>query len=1083
MNDPAFWDDVQASNDRVQKVFEQAHRQAQAHMETMQKSIAKLMGDIYGERVGLVTDEVFSQWRQFREKMIEKINEHRASIKGMDGAQRRLANEKFYQQDYPLMIEQFRELKRLGVWTVWDAVNGGSTEDINGMLAAAQQRNAIEAAARQEHIQRVWEVAGRYLRDNAPYNPADTYALLGALKKKEYGGIPDLKGLGDPRITPEFVQSVLENRRNIKTLAEEAGFDLAAWEKKFKKAVKEKNPDALYALADKIPDSVANAVIGNETYGSYINRTIGEVAVEAEKNAKSGKIANGLAEQSAAQAQAQAKAERVITRESTGPESADAEIEAIKQTEADFRRQVEEKLNSFDRLFWNADTRVPPNGYDELSGGFLPESRVLDEGWTNYVWPLLNEMKKVAGEGVTRTFNISGLDAETQAMLRRYLNQVRGDLATSKLITTRFAEMQRDLAMLNYNNRTPFGEWVDTVFPYRFWGTETMKNWFLNAPDRIGWFAHYARIQQMMNKYQRDWPERLRGKIKLPAPFLPDWMGDNVYVDPIRQIFQFSNFLSPFETMARDKRNQLFEAERILQEWAKDGTYTQDEIQQALSGQGPIYEKALAEAKLRRTEQITGPAEFMNMMFGIGFYLTTPYYLATGQGEKISETPMLKSTRAFETALKGSPFEALGNMIGLLGKPEEWLRSKAGLPEFGEYGDYYINRQLANMVADGTEIDGKPVSPEMANKAMIEKQGPLYELARERVKQELMLRVPGMSALYAGTHGASLEEMLLAVPESLFGAQLLPEGELRYRGLKEKWNAAWKAYDNGDKKAVQRFFDDHPEYESYLMKGKSPEEMLRAFLVGQIWNRYMGLDKGNQKIIRAQMGDLFQRAFLDKNTRSVESIDVNTLAVWSRMLGGMVPQTEATRGVTEIPQAMMPRLEGMPLKISQQLNTYYQERDRRYPNIVAIQNMYYAMPKEKQYQFKQMYPELSDYWAWRRSYIRSHPEAAPFIDGKIAENILQGKMDVPPGMNAEQYKRLLTYYRGGDEGSQPTYTAEFYLKDATPTLRMQLDLYRMTGQPLGAGALHELAAIWEANGKPTNTLQEFVDQVIVPTLP
>ena len=121
---------------------------------------------------------------------------------------------------------------------------------------------------------------------------------------------------------------------------------------------------------------------------------------------------------------------------------------------------------------------------------------------------------------------------------------------------------------------------------------------------------------------------------------------------------------------------------------------------------------------------------------------------------------------------------------------------------------------------------------------------------------------------------------------------------MKYRGLYEKWGAVWESRDrllekfNGDEAAMKsylrehpeedmlaRFFDDHPEYEVYLLSKKDdPEAQLRKMLTSQIWDSYMGLDKATRKIVTAQLGPLFEHSFLNTETRSPESLDVETLA-------------------------------------------------------------------------------------------------------------------------------------------------------------------------------------------------------------
>lgn len=703
-------------------------------------------------------------------------------------------------------------------------------------------------------------------------------------------------------------------------------------------------------------------------------------------------------------------------------------------------------------LFQDADPRFPPGGYEEASG-YLPEAWAMDEGWRDRVRPLLEGMQdealKQLGE---RGTDLPGMDAETSKTLNRYLNQVQGDMATSKLAAVRYAEMKRDSALLNYNKRYGFDKYLDVVAPYQFWYGRSFINWAMRFPDRAGWFSMYSRIRMQQDKYQRNLPERLRGKLSIPAPYLPEWMGGTLYQDPLRQMFPFANFLTPFETLARDQVTQVQEAERVLQEWAYEGSVDASAVSEAMRTRGgPVWEKALAEAKIRRKAEIGNPLDFVSMMIGPAWYLTVPakllgmkipYINPQGDGpETISELPLTRTARAYSTALKGSPLEGVGNMIGWLAKPEEWMRQAAGMPEYGEYGDYYVDRQLANMAADGE------ISVEQAQKAMIERNGQAFELARRRVEQELMLRVPGANTIYAATHGENLLDGLMdaaqALPASFFGSGILPSGELEYRNLKGDWNRAWDLRDQGDTEAVTRFFEEHPEYEAYLTKNKKPEERMRSFLVGQIWDRYMALGETDRKYARAQMGELFQRAFLDKNTRSYESIDVQTLTFWARALGGEPPATEETQPA--IQQAdLQGGIASFPPEVSAVMDEYYRTRNEKFPGWYAVQQGFYSLPQSERTAYLLRFPELRRYWDWKSDYQEKHPGLDNWFNGDV-------------------YKRM-------DTSAWP------------PALLELVQYYALSGERLPKGALALLEQMWVAQGRPYGSVKAWLDSEVAPSV-
>jgi len=731
------------------------------------------------------------------------------------------------------------------------------------------------------------------------------------------------------------------------------------------------------------------------------------------------------------------------------------------------------------QLFQSADPRMPFGLYDQM-GGQLHEGQVLDEGWTQYVKPLLDAMQE---EAVRRNqeppLQVGGADDATQIALRRYLNQVNQEMAGAKLQTVRWGEMQRDNALLNYNRRYGFDKYLDVAYPYQFWYTRSLMNWMARIVDRPAWFSNYARLRMAQNTFTSNVPERLRGKIAIPVPFLPKWMGNTLYIDPWNTFFPPAQFAQPFQTMAMDQNSQFINVTRIIQQWGTDGTMSSADAQQALQSQsGPVWDKAVAEASLNQQAEISNPFDFMRTMFGPAWYLSAPLnYLgikipgiSTGNPGDIGVLPLTSTANAVAAVTQGTLAEPIGDILGMFAKPETWARKALGLPQNGEFGDYYIDRQLANMVADGE------VSAQDAELAMMQRTGPAFDAAMQRVKLELAMKVPGAATTYALLHGASVQQIAASIPVSLFSAAILPAGELKFRGLTDKWNAAWDKYNAGDTTAINQFFTDHPEYEAYLARKKTPDERLRNFLVGQIWDSYMALSKADKHMVQAQIGNLFQQTFLDSNTRDYTALDVDTLATWARYLNGIVPQVPATKAVTDISQAQFTTPTLMPETLDVGLKAWEAERDSRFPGILDIQSMYYSLPTSQRDAFKVNFPQYNQYLNWRKTYIASHPTLRPFIDSYYAQDILSGKTQA----SQETLSLLKLYY--SQDYQDPLYGAADYLKDASPILWEQLFDYQLLHQRPSDAAMTELRTIWEAAGKPAGTLQSFLDDIIMPTL-
>ena len=693
----------------------------------------------------------------------------------------------------------------------------------------------------------------------------------------------------------------------------------------------------------------------------------------------------------------------------------------------------------------DADPRMPTGGYEQAAN-WIPESEVRDEGWSQHVRPLLDEMQRVAADRL-KSPRLDGaqrdLSPEGQRMLKRYLAQTKGEMATNKLATVRWGENQRDYAMFNYNRRYGFDKYLDTVYPYQFFYTRAMMRWAMQALDRPNWFANYARFRQKQQQYTNNLPERLRNKLRIPAPWLPEWMGDSLYIDPIGNLFPPAQFARPFQRAQMDKNYQIIEAERILQEWSDSGEVPNKDIQQAaLTHTGATWERAFAEAQMRREAEMSSPMDFVSSFFGPAWYLSTPLNLAgievpgvaKGKPEKISNLPITNTARAIDTVTNDTWAEPFGNLLGLMAKPEEWARKKLDLPTLGEYGEYYTKRQLANMVTDGI------ITPEQAEQAMIEKQGALWDQATERVKMELSLRVPLAGTVYAGLHkgaGAAGQALL----PSLFGSGLLPAGELEYRGIKDEWNQAWKSYDAGDTKAVQVFFDDHPEYEAYLAKGKDPADLLKTFLIGQVWDSYMALGNTNRKQVTSQLGDLFEMSFLDKETRSYDSIDVHTLAQWAQMLKAQVPNAKILSPETSAPAAA---IDTYGPEVTTFTDKFFADRTRLYPHYYELEQGYYNLPKSARKRYLLENPTLKQYWDWKDKWYKAYPQFEPIFRGQAFKTV--------------------------DMGTWP------------PALLQYVADYAMTGNELPKGAQQALLLQWVREGQPMGDVQTWLDATVVPAM-
>jgi hypothetical protein len=304
--------------------------------------------------------------------------------------------------------------------------------------------------------------------------------------------------------------------------------------------------------------------------------------------------------------------------------------------------------------------------------------------------------------------------------------------------------------------------------------------------------------------------------------------------------------------------------------------------------------------------------------------------------------------------------------------------------------------------------------------------------------------------------------------------------------------------------------------------------MLRNFIISQVWDGYTKLPALHKREITEYLGDPFTEQFLNKETRSYDSIDTATLAMWAKAVKGTVPETAPQ------PPSYMPGMEMPGPEATGAYQTYVQERDAKFPDIGRVNNLYFSMPPEMQKRFQKQHPEIAAYQTWRDGYIAANPSIIPYVtsdesnlsgaDPEIAKSVYQYRAfrgQYFPGIFdiQDEYFTLPTAQRRAFKKKHPELEAywEFqrnfmannpntipYIKsiesiaegvlgknykekygvpetpeanyidpnDLTPALTRQLLGYHY-GQPLGSGARREIARLWEKYGRPTETVEGY----------
>jgi hypothetical protein len=308
-----------------------------------------------------------------------------------------------------------------------------------------------------------------------------------------------------------------------------------------------------------------------------------------------------------------------------------------------------------------------------------------------------------------------------------------------------------------------------------------------------------------------------------------------------------------------------------------------------------------------------------------------------------------------------------------------------------------------------------------------------------------MLKTPEMAPLYAAAHGAQFDALLALAP-SLFSGGLLPEGEIIVNGDKQEYNKAWDAYNSGDKKAITKFFDAHPEYNARLALYDNPDDRLKNFMISEIWDRYTALGDTYRRQARTVLGADFSIFLTPKNG---VDFPIDKLAAWAQALGGMAPTPADNTLTTPVTPAYETaqktgEIQWYPEEVAAVMDDYYQQRDQKFPNWYAIQTGYYSLPASEHSSYLMRFPELKKYWTWKDAYQANYPGMEQWFSG--------------------------TVYKNTDTSAWPA------------ALVQAITDYAMTGVKLSKGAKALLDTLWVSAGSPYGTSQAWLDSDIAPSV-
>jgi hypothetical protein len=148
----------------------------------------------------------------------------------------------------------------------------------------------------------------------------------------------------------------------------------------------------------------------------------------------------------------------------------------------------------------------------------------------------------------------------------------------------------------------------------------------------------------------------------------------------------------------------------------------------------------------------------------------------------------------------------------------------------------------------------------------------------------------------------------------------------------------------------------------------------------------------------------------------------------------------------------------IPADVARYVDNFYNQRDQLFPDVMNMQDYYYSLTdKGQRREFLRAYPQLAQYWDWRRQMAAAYPNAAPYImsDQSLQNAILNNEAPVITAAELEQF---------------------------SPYLVRSLAANIYSGETIRDAAWMELEQIWQAKGEPYGDLEQWVQLAVMPVL-
>lgn len=500
--------------------------------------------------------------------------------------------------------------------------------------------------------------------------------------------------------------------------------------------------------------------------------------------------------------------------------------------------------------------------------------------------------KRYTAEALNKA-NVLPQDVEQEAM--NYLNKAfMPELNTQKQMANAAGRFFQDATVLNYN-----GQWnIETAMllerPFVHWWLHTALNYMRDFIDHPALLAFLLNLRNNWDKQSEGMPDRFKGKVPFDMPG-SEWfgLGDTIWGTPMRTIMPYEDVL------------QL---------------------------------NALQRAQYSDSEN-NDLGSVVNDVFGIHTPIKLGINALTQDWDDFQET--------FATIPQNRLLKAATN--GRLG-----LESK--------YDKFYTERAIKELVAEGKITD------EQAKVALLTQKGEVWDAVKSRAYAE-NYGIKELSALFGmrGTpytpgeqkynEAQRARENMLVDAVKRFGGNPNMDPEQRYQFLNGR--------DFYKSDEWQQFKQQYPELEAAefankaygadgerLPQDEAQDARARDYYLDKIGEAYWAAPELKQKLIAADLGDEFKALFLDKNTKNLDAIKMQTVLGWANALDQLLQDPVAG---TQLPNPDPYKVTFTTDAQNKAYQTMYDEVQNSYgwQNYYAGWDKYYALKAQNKDAAKQ----------------------------------------------------------------------------------------------------------------------------------